>query len=486
MWFDVDKEGLARILERRGKEFVLLELIQNALDTDAQEISVELKPESRGYVRVIVRDNSSTGFSNLAHSWTLFAESERKSDSEKRGRFNLGEKLVLACCKTATIRTMSGSVTFNENGRRNQPSLHTEIGSEFEGVVRMTLVEMAAAVDVARTVIVPQGRTLTLNGVLVPSRSALSCAKVELPTEIADEEGCIRGQTKKCPVYCYEPFPGETPHLYEMGIPVVELQAGVRWHVNVSQKIPLPMDRDNVSPAYLKKLYLFLAATMAPQLDANDATSPWLDTATSDPKAPPAAVEAMMDLRFGKERASHDMSDREANCQLTNAGYAIVHGGSLSAGQWENARSMGLIQPAGVVRPSRPTEVKPDTKFIYVPDYTEGMRNVVSWTARLAPRLLGHRIVIQIIDEPRDMKFDALYGRESKTLTFNAGRLGFKWFDKQASDARSISKRHVKLVLHEFSHDRVSEHTDPDFAEVGFDLAAALWDLALTEPKAVV
>jgi hypothetical protein len=31
-WFEVDKQGLAKILERKGKEFVLFELVQNAWD----------------------------------------------------------------------------------------------------------------------------------------------------------------------------------------------------------------------------------------------------------------------------------------------------------------------------------------------------------------------------------------------------------------------------------------------------------------------
>jgi hypothetical protein len=31
-WFEVDRQGLARLLERKGKEFVLYELVQNAWD----------------------------------------------------------------------------------------------------------------------------------------------------------------------------------------------------------------------------------------------------------------------------------------------------------------------------------------------------------------------------------------------------------------------------------------------------------------------
>ena len=33
-WFTVDKDGLAQILEKRGKGFAVLELIQNAWDED--------------------------------------------------------------------------------------------------------------------------------------------------------------------------------------------------------------------------------------------------------------------------------------------------------------------------------------------------------------------------------------------------------------------------------------------------------------------
>ena len=36
-WFDVDKAGLAKLLARKGKEFVLFELVQNAWDEDTRQ-----------------------------------------------------------------------------------------------------------------------------------------------------------------------------------------------------------------------------------------------------------------------------------------------------------------------------------------------------------------------------------------------------------------------------------------------------------------
>ena len=64
-----------------------------------------------------VEDDDPEGFRDLAQSWTLFAESERKGDPTKRGRFCLGEKLVLALCSSASISSTTGTVTFDGKGR---------------------------------------------------------------------------------------------------------------------------------------------------------------------------------------------------------------------------------------------------------------------------------------------------------------------------------------------------------------------------------
>src|SRR2546429_2681653 len=52
-WFEVDKQGLARILERKGKEFALFELIQNAWDERGDRKSTRLN-SSHGYISYAV------------------------------------------------------------------------------------------------------------------------------------------------------------------------------------------------------------------------------------------------------------------------------------------------------------------------------------------------------------------------------------------------------------------------------------------------
>src|ERR1035441_6537445 len=118
MWFDVDKVGLGKLLERKGKKFVLFELIQNAWDQNVSRVDVTLtkEPGSR-YATICVEDDDPDGFKDLSHAWTLFAESDKKADAQKRGRFNLGEKLVLAVCVEAEIISTSGGVRFDDKWR---------------------------------------------------------------------------------------------------------------------------------------------------------------------------------------------------------------------------------------------------------------------------------------------------------------------------------------------------------------------------------
>lgn len=116
-WFDIDKGGLAKLMARRGKAFILYELIQNAWDQRSSIVHVELTKAGERVAVLPVDDDDPEGFADLRHAWTLFAESGKKADPERRGRFNLGEKLVLAVCEEASISSTSGTVMFDAKGR---------------------------------------------------------------------------------------------------------------------------------------------------------------------------------------------------------------------------------------------------------------------------------------------------------------------------------------------------------------------------------
>src|SRR5438093_6429943 len=137
-WFEVDKQGLAKILERRGKEFTLFELIQNAWDEPGvSKVSVSLEYRGWNKALLIVEDDAPEGFRDLSHAFTLFADSTKKTNPEQRGRFNLGEKLVLAICDEVTIMTTKGGLRFDSGGRHRLRSSQSA-GSRIECLVGMT------------------------------------------------------------------------------------------------------------------------------------------------------------------------------------------------------------------------------------------------------------------------------------------------------------------------------------------------------------
>jgi hypothetical protein len=86
-WFEVDKQGLAKILERKGKEFVVFELIQNSWDEPGVTgVTVSLEYEGRNKARLVVEDDAPEGFKDLAHAFTLFADSAKKAIHEHHCR----------------------------------------------------------------------------------------------------------------------------------------------------------------------------------------------------------------------------------------------------------------------------------------------------------------------------------------------------------------------------------------------------------------
>ena len=99
-----------------------------------------------------------------------------------------------------------------------------------------------------------------------------------MPTEIGDE---LRRTQRKTEVEIYEVEDGDTATLYELGIPVVELMQGDKFHVNVMQKIPLTIDRDNVPPAYLRLIRCHVLNETADLLNGEECAAAWVQDAAA-------------------------------------------------------------------------------------------------------------------------------------------------------------------------------------------------------------
>jgi hypothetical protein len=473
-WFSVDKEGLAKLCERRGKVFVLHELLQNAWDCgDATEVRVELRPvDGKPLARLTVTDDSPEGFKNLSHAYTLFAESEKKGDAGRRGRFNLGEKLVLAMCEEAEVESTRGTVIFGPVGRSEHPRRRRKSGTTFKALVRMTRAELD---DCLRKVseVLPPGKVATfVNGEQVAVRDPVSTIfEAFLETEISGADGYLKRRYRSTSVDLHLVGPGEKATLYEMGIPVMEL-GDDPFHVNVGQKIPLTMERDSAPPAYVQEIRALVLDKMHKVLTPKGVTGKWVMEAIEGSENP-EAVRSLVTKRFGDKVVIADPSDHEGEDIAKSRGYTIIPGGAFTADAWEKIREARAALPAGQVTPS-PKPFHPDgDPLALVPsdEWSKEMIRFASFTRAFAARVVDLQFMVDVqFTRDKGWKFNAAYSRKglsSGRIIFNLGLLG----DSFLRDSRE----QVELLLHELGH-HFGGHLESRYHEALTQMAArAVW-----------
>lgn len=478
--FEVDHKGLAKLVANRGKEFILFELWQNAADEDGVtfiDVNLTSVPNSP-YVILRVEDDSPQGFHDLAHAYTLFAESRKKSDATKRGRFNLGEKLVLALFEEATISTTTGEVRFARGQRSNHPKRKRERGTVFEGRIRMTREEQARVTEAVKRLIVPDGITFTFNGERITAPMPMHSFDITLPTVLSDDEGNMRPTRRKTTVTLY----AGGGHIYEMGIPVVECDLPVR--VNVMQKVPLNLDRDNVTPSYLKEISAHVLNHLAHSLTEDQASASWVNKAIEHKDIRPHAVNAVLDKRYGEKRVVFDPTDPEGSKLAMSKGYTVIPGRAFSREAWTNIRATRTTLPAGQVTPSpKPYSDDPNApvRKDYTGEVTPAMQAIIDLTKKLASEVMAVDLDVVLIADFA-VPASATYGRISARhaqFEYNVNRLGKAWFEQEPT-----SEKVLDLMIHEFGHQYSSDHLSSEYYKALTRLGAQFARLALTNPDA--
>lgn len=456
-WFEVDRDGLARIAARRNKRFILRELVQNAWDEDTTRVKVEIeRPDGARGAVVRVIDDAPDGFKNLTHAYTLFAQSAKVTDATKRGRFNFGEKLVLAISRKAKITTTTGTVIFDDGEKRGWSNRRTDVGTIFEALIPMTAAEREELIEDARRMIPPDGKTTTINGEPLEPRVPVATFEHMLSTEVAGDDGMLRHTYRTATLRVYEVRDGETAHLYEMGIPVVE--TGDRWHVDVGQKIPLNMERDNVSPSYLRDVRVAVANATRDLLTTADANATWGRNALEDYQCKPETARRLIALRFGDRAVTYDPSDVEANSIAVAKGYTVVHGSQLSADEWARVRESNAMLPAGQVTPS-PKPFTPGGRELRTMDRDDWSTAMADWAAfaeDLALSVAGATLRVVIADD-RGWAFNGCIG--GGILHVNRAKVGDGFFETPRGE------RSLRFLIHEFGHTVASNHLSDAYHE---------------------
>lgn len=490
-WFEADKDGLAKVLNRRGgRKFVVFELWQNVFDQNITEAKMTLKKvKGKAEAIITIEDNDPEGFHDLSHTFTLFAESGKKNDPTKRGRFNLGEKLVLACCREAKIISTTGCIKFKADGTRVRLKERREIGTLFTAVLKCTNDEYKEILEAIKLLVPPPGITCTFNGQPLCARELIGEYEANMLTEIADDEGYLKESYRTTMIRAYKPRTDETPMIYEMGIPVVDHDHV--YHLDVQQKIPLNMDRTNVRPAYLRELRSGSLNALIDEMPVAAISQPWAQDGLGHYEINQATFEKAQTKQYGDKVVSFDPNDNEANKRAVANGYTVLHGSSRSSDVWSKARDFGAIKASGKLFPTRqPYSEDPNgtaVKILGSESYTEEQRQVAAFAVRFAKRLMGVDLDVRIVQAGDN--FAACYGKREdllnvcdkkhSTLDLNTTVLPNKFFKYFKTDIAKV----VDVLIHEFGHEYCSDHLDDKYHEAITRLGAKAVQLALSDGK---
>jgi hypothetical protein len=458
-WFEVDKEGLKALQAGKPKTFIVNELVQNALDQHITFCDVQISHYD-GQIRIEVTDDDPEGFSTLTHAYTLFADTYKRKDPTKRGRFNLGEKQVIAVCNYAEVQTTKGTILFTSSGRfeRDQKlKCGSHIVVEFTGEEK----EMKELINHAKNLIVPTNIQYTVNEETLRPKPIFKTFEATLDTEILKNER-MTTTARKTEVNLYETTDA---WIYEMGIPVVKTDC--RWSIDVQQKIPLAVDRETIKPAYVQDLYAEVVNNTYDTLTKDDVSELWVRTATKDKDCKKEAVKAVMTKRFGEKFCIGNPFDKASMDEALSRGYNVVFGGEMSAEEWARVHEIEGVQSS--------TEMFGDSNLEAAKhiEPTPQQKLVGEYAKRIAKRILHIDIKVQFVDNAKASML-ACYG--NRNLTFNVGRLNNGWFDDP------LNPKVLSLLIHELGHE-AGWHVEYDYHELLTRLGAELTMLALTEPK---
>jgi hypothetical protein len=490
-WLEIDITGFRRTLERKGKAWAIFELVQNAWDTEATLVEVTLtKPKNvdgQLISTLICKDNDPDGYRNLDEAHTLFASSSKKADPTKRGRFNAGEKQVLAMCESAKVSSTTGQVVFAANGKRKETDeVRTEVGTIFEGKIEMSEEEWAV-IGKQVQLLIPPIKTV-YNGVEISGRIPLRAFQEQLPTEIANERGVLTPRKRTTEVRAYRPQQGETPYLYERGIPVVTIDG--KYHVSVEQKVPLNMDRDNVTPHYLKTIHTVILNNLHDDLTEEEASSTWVVTAVGNTeRIKPEAAAAYVEKAFGKKAAIKDYRDAGSIKETESRGWNNIPPNALTPEVRATIDKHDLLKKTSQICPTE-APTKAPARILSPDEYDEDQRKFVRLITTVAPTLIEHEVTVQIIDDA-DVLFLGCFLKNVASHT-TKGRANFKagsflFQINVAHHDTSDWEENYSLLIHELAHHHPlcqnNDHLKCEFYETVNSIGAKLAMLALTKPE---
>ena len=434
--FSVSAEGLRELHANRAPWTLVKELIQNSWDEApaATRCDVSITPTRDRRTEIRVEDDG-PGFADVAHAWTLMANTPKRGDPRKRGRFNLGEKEILSLAISATIETARTTITFPAGGgRKTAPNRRTR-GTVVTLTMPWSKTEGEAIPPQLRR-FRPTDCGLTVNGEEVARRTPLATRETTLRTIIQNGPGQPLTDTRrKTTIEVLERKDPSTAWIYEMGIPIQETT--LAYDIDVQQKVPMPPNRDTVSAGYLQDICTETLNAMHEKMPAETFSENWVRTAIEGKNIEDEAVRTVKKHRYGG-RAVLWSSDTDANMRAAEAGYQVIHPRAMSAQERKVMTEKGNLQSAKK-NFGRPAEVhKPDTSNDTREAFAEWVQDI--------GRVLKLRLKVRFISSPEsEMIAQCSMSGTTPVVSINTSFCSDRWLSERGPEQ-------LELVIHELAH----------------------------------
>ena len=337
-WLSISTEGFAAMNAARPPEHLVKELVQNALDSfaDEQPGQITLRYGLLGdQFHVSCSDNGS-GIEELADLRVVYLT--HKTDSHlKRGRFGRGFKEALCIAEQARVASGHQQLEFlRENGERvsRQASLPVAVNGTQVHMQMPWPAEIAAQLDdYFSRFLVPIGVELNINGRQALPRQIEHVISTNLSTEVYDPGSqSWKKPSRRTAIHLVPTVGHEQPTIYEMGIPVAALDWNVPFHCNVQQRVPMNPNRDAVASGYPLKLHVACLPTLLEEMDASTVKDDWVGTAGR--RCDTAVQQQILKRAFGENiaRSVPRMGARHFDEDARDLGVQVVSTAQASGG----------------------------------------------------------------------------------------------------------------------------------------------------------
>jgi len=441
-WFKVDTHGLAVQMQELGTARLSAELISNSFDEDSvHNITVDI--QKHGNIIHIKVNDDGNGFLDKKEIYTLFADSRRRTDPTKRGRFNFGTKQFLSICEDAYIKTGNIQVIFKGAKKVEKRLSKKFIGVEVFGRIRESIQSKDDILSFLDRIAVPTDKTLTINGVTKEPTPIVKTFTAKLKTPIASGKyQRLRELQRETDCYLYTPQ-GNVSFLYEKGIPITQLDDNIRWDIDVQQKVPQVTERNVVKASYLKSVYTAIAENCQDLITEDDAGETWVSDALENTSA--ETSKTLLTKRYGTDKiAIASTTDYRANERAEEAGYHLLRSGELNSDITGNLKEDGNLKYAGQEFATTAWE------FAESVEATDEMQFFAKVCKTVALDTINKHIEVSFVTTKETEEL-ATYGVNG--LTWNVRNMGGKKAFTQPYYTSVLG-----ILVHELAHDKVGQN----------------------------